>query len=222
MNSNIKKIYNQILNDQTIIDRYKQIEKFEEQTGGWAYHNFSHIMRVEKILEKVLDILNFNSDFIYKVKIACILHDTGALLGKEEHAYRSYEFSKKYFYDNNINFDDIDLVLDAIKVHSDGFDTSNIYALFLIFADKLDMTKERLSIFGKKIKGNKEYMHVNKIDISIENNILYVNFITDGKINVKEINEYYFTKKIFKAIKSFSDKLSLKYSILMDNKDWNA
>ena len=82
------------------------------------------------------------------------------------------------------------------------------------------MTKERISYYGKKVKGNKEYSHVNDIDITIENNNLKINFITDGEVNLKEINEYYFTKKISKGVESFSNKLDLKYILLMDNKKW--
>ena len=37
---------------------------------------------------------------------------------------------------------------------------------------------------------------------------------------LKEVNEYYFTKKVFKAIESFSNKMNLKYKILIDNKTW--
>jgi hypothetical protein len=37
---------------------------------------------------------------------------------------------------------------------------------------------------------------------------------------MKEINNYYFTDKIFKAIEAFSKKTNLKYYILMDNKPW--
>ena len=217
----IKEIYEKIINDKKIIDRYENIKKFEDETGGWAYHDLNHIKRVEKIIENVLTKLEFNEEFIYKEKIACILHDTGAISGKENHAYRSYLFAKDYFNFNNIDFDDIDLILDAIKNHSDGFDTKNLYGLILIFADKLDMTKERISLSGKKVIGNKEYSHVNDIDITIENNILRINFITDGTINLKEINEYYFTKKIFKGISYFSNKLNLKYIVLMDNNKWS-
>ena len=43
--------------------------------------------RVEKIIDNVLNKLDFDEEFIYKEKIACILHDTGAILGKENHAY---------------------------------------------------------------------------------------------------------------------------------------
>ena len=49
---------------------------------------------------------------------------------------------------------------------------------------------------------------------------LKIDFITDGKVNLNEINEYYFTKKIFKGVESFSNKLDLKYILLMDNKEW--
>ncbi len=82
--------------------------------------------------------LNYNEDLIYSTKIASILHDTGALQGKDGHAFRSYEFAKKYFEDNNINLKNQEQVLEAIKIHSDGFDTDNVIALCLILADKLD------------------------------------------------------------------------------------
>ena len=85
-----KEIYEKIINDKEIIARYENIRKFEDKTGGWAYHDLNHIKRVEKIIDNVLNKLEFDEEFIYKEKIACILHDTGAILGKENHAYRSY------------------------------------------------------------------------------------------------------------------------------------
>lgn len=45
----------------------------------------------------ILTGLNFDENTIYKCKIACLLHDVGALLGKEGDAQRSYEYSKKLF-----------------------------------------------------------------------------------------------------------------------------
>ena len=46
-------------------------------------------------------------------------------------------------------------------------------------------------------------------------------FMTDGKIDFKELNEYYFTKKIFKSIRAFANKLKLQYEVLLDNQVWN-
>src|SRR5690625_5962562 len=61
-----------------------------------------------------------------------LFRSTGAAEGKENHAYKSYEFARKYLERNNIKFSNIDLVLEAIKIHSDGFETNNIIALALI------------------------------------------------------------------------------------------
>lgn len=61
--------------------------------------------------------------------------------------------------------------------------------------------------------GNRQYAHIEDILIEIENNCLIINFITDNHIDLKEVNEYYFTKKVFKAIESFSNKMNLKHKI---------
>lgn len=216
----IKEIYNNILKDSEIIEQYRSVEIYEEKAGGWAFHNIEHVKNVSLIVESILKELGFDKEFIYKAKIACILHDTGAIKGKEGHAYRSYEYSRKYFESHNIVFEDMELVLEAIKIHSNGFDTDNIIALALIFADKLDIKKTRISEEGKKAIGNRQYYHINDIKLNLSNSLLYINFITDGNINMQEINEYYFTKKVFKAIQAFSNKLNLKYEILIDNEIW--
>ena len=63
-----KEIYEKIINDKEIIDRYENIRKFEDKTGGWAYHDLNHIKRVEKIIDNVLNKLDFDEEFIYKEK----------------------------------------------------------------------------------------------------------------------------------------------------------
>lgn len=74
---------------------------------------------------------------------------------------------------------------------------------------------------GKKIKDNRQYEHIEDIIINIQDEVITINFITDGMMIMKELNEYYFTTKIFKAIETFSNRLNLKYNILIDNKTWN-
>ncbi len=216
----IEKIYEEILKDPVIRKRYDDIEKRENDTKDWAYHNFNHITNVTNLVESILKSLKYDDEFIAKAKIACLLHDTGVLEGKEGHAYRGYEFAKKYFEDNNISFDGINDVLEAIKIHSDGFDSENIIALSLILSDKLDIKKTRISKEGRKIIGNRQYSHIEDILINIEDNCLIINFITDNNMDVKEANEYYFTKKVFKAIDSFSNIVNLNYKILRDNNEW--
>lgn len=218
LSNNVKEIYSKISTDNTILERYKEVEKYEELNGGWAYHNIEHIKNVTSLVDKILRGLKYNEDLIYKAKIASFLHDTGVNKGKDNHAIRSYEFAKEYFKENNINFSGTDLVLEAIKIHSDGFETDNIIALALILADKLDIKKSRISEEGKKVKGNRQYGHIEDISLEIDNDLLKIDFITDGDMDIKELNDYYFTKKVFKAIQRFAEKLKINYLVLMDGK----
>lgn len=217
----IEEIYNKMLKDNEIKDIYNEVEEYEINTGGWCYHNYNHVMNVTKMVVYILKELNFNEEDVAKGKIACLLHDTGAILGKDDHAYRSYIYAKEYFKKNDINFKDIDLVLEAIKDHSNNFDTDNIYTLVLILSDKLDTKSNRVTEVGKTILGNRQYTHIKDIKISIKNNLLSINYITDKNIDIKELNEFYFTKKVFNAIKSFSNKMNLNYKVYIDNNEWS-
>lgn len=219
-NITAKEIYDYLSSNDSVLKIYIEIEKTEIRDGGWAFHNYEHVKNVSKIAEKILTDLNFNQETIYQCKLACLLHDVGALQGKEEHAQRSFEYARKLFEDKNWIFEGSASVLDAIKNHSSGFETNNIIALSIILADKLDIKKTRISEEGKKIEGNRQYAHIEDIIINIQNDTLTINFITDGKIIMKEVNHYYFTDKVFKAIKAFSKKLNLKHYILMDDKPW--
>lgn len=218
-NITVKEVYEKLINNQDIIDIYNKIEKYETVNSGYAFHNMEHIKNVTNIATKLLEKLNYDDNMIYKIKIACLLHDTGAIKGKEGHAKRSYEFAKKIFEDNNWFFEDSNNILDAIKNHSSGFDTNNILTLIIILADKLDVKATRITEVGKSIEGNRQYSHVCDIHIDIDKNTLIVNFITDGNMDIEEFNNYYFTVKIFKAIKSFSNKFNLDYKVMIDNKE---
>ena len=225
MNYNItpKEIYNILRNDSIIFQIYKAIEEKEIRDGGWAFHNYEHVKNVSIISEKILRDLDFDENTIYKSKIACLLHDIGALQGKENHAQRSFEYSKKLFEEHNWIFDGNESILDAIQNHSSGFETDNIITLSIILADKLDIKKNRITDAGKKIKGNRQYGHIEDININININesILTITFITDNKLDFEEVNSYYFTDKVFKAIEAFSKKFNLRYNVLLNNKIWN-
>ena len=216
----MKEIYEKIKNDYIIIDIYNKIHNYEDNENGWAYHDYNHVLNVSQLVGEILTILNYDSDFIYSAKIACILHDTGALQGKDDHALRSYNFAKKYFEDNNIKFDNIEQVLEAIKIHSDGFDTDNIIALSLILADKLDVKYSRVAEEGKKIIGNRQFLNIEDIEINNINDIFIINFKTNSKMDIEELNNYYFTLKIFKAIDSFFSTVGRKYIITMNGNEW--
>ena len=92
--------FEKIKNDKTIIEVYNRISEFEDLDKGWAHHNFHHVKNVAKLIESLLSELGYDDSFIEEAKIAALLHDTGAIEGKNNHSLRSYEFAKKYFASN--------------------------------------------------------------------------------------------------------------------------
>ncbi|MGL5695257.1 MAG: HD domain-containing protein [Peptostreptococcaceae bacterium] len=212
--------FENIINDEIIIETYSKIAEFEDLDKGWAYHNIEHVMNVANLMEALLSKLNYNKNFIEEAKIAAILHDVGAIEGKEGHALRSYEFSKKYLIDRGIVLENKDLVLDAIKVHSDGFYSDNIIALTLILSDKLDIKYTRVAKEGYNAKGMKELQYIEDILIDIYNQELIIRFICDERINKKDLEEFYFTMKVFNAISSFARKMNLNPKVFWNNEEW--
>lgn len=212
--------FEQIVNDEKIIQQYNKICEFEDLDKGWAHHNLEHVKNVSKLVEVLLKKLNYDEDFIEEAKIAAILHDVGAVEGKNNHALRSYEFAKKYFDENNILLKNRELVLDAIKSHSDGFNSDNIMTLTLIISDKLDIKHTRVAKEGYNVKGMRQLQYIKDILVDIDNKNLEIKFICDDKININELEEFYFMIKVFRAIKTFSEKMNLTPKVFLNNCKW--
>lgn len=212
--------FEKIENDKTIIEVYNKISEFEDLDKGWAHHNLEHVKNVAHLVEALLKKLDYDDNFIEEAKIAAILHDTGAIEGKKNHAIRSYNFAKQYFEGNNIILENKELVLEAIKIHSDGFDSDNIIALTLILSDKLDIKYTRVAKEGYHVKGMKELQYIKDILVDINNNDLEIKFICDDKINKNELEEFYFITKVFNAIITFSKKMKLNAKVLFNNSEW--
>ncbi len=215
------KMYDKIKNDPYIVNVYNEISKYEDETGGWGHHNLDHVTNVADMVEHILKIFNYEEDFIEDAKVAALLHDLGCIIGKQDHPSRSYEMAKKYLSENNIVLKYEDLVFDAIKVHSDGFDTDNMMALALIISDKLDMKKTRVARAGYFVDGMKEIQYINDIFVSVKDNTFVVEFLSDSEINREALDNYYFIPKVFKSIKAFSKKMNLDYIVLFNGEVWN-
>ncbi len=215
-----KEYFNEIVSDNKIISLYNGIHEYALKHGSYAHHDLIHVTNVSNYCEELIKNLNYDEEFIYETKIAAILHDTGCIKGKDGHQYRSYKYAKKYFKKNNIILKNQDLILEAIKNHSNGFETDNIIQIVLILADKLDVRKTRITCEGKNAIGNRQYQFVNDIKIDIKNDNLNIYFECDDKLDLDELNDYYFTKKIFNAVKSFSKKMNLHPNLFINNKKW--
>lgn len=214
-------MFQTLLNDPYIIDLYKKIEIYEDLNGGWAHHNYNHVMNVATLVEKVLSNLGYDKTFIDEAKVAALLHDIGCIEGKENHELKSYEMAKYYLETRRINLSNKDLVLDAIKMHRDCVDTDNLIALVLSFSDKLDIKHDRIAKAGLNIPGQKEMQYIKDIIVNIDNGELVVEFIADVKMNKQELENYYFMPKVFKAIENFAKVMNLNYTVTLNNHKWN-
>lgn len=212
--------FDKIANDETIIDIYNKISEFEDLDKGLAHHDLNHVKNVAKLVECLLSKLDYDENFIEEAKIAAILHDTGAIEGKTNHSLRSYNFAKEYFKNNNIILENNDLILDAIKIHSDGFDSDNIIALTLILGDKLDIKHTRVAKEGYNVKGIKELQYIKDILVDIHDKNLEIQFLCDDKIDKNQLEEFYFIIKVFKAIITFSRKMNLTPKVFFNNEKW--
>lgn len=212
--------FDKLLNDSSLVGLYDKIHEYEDEQGGQAYHDFNHALNVASYCEKILKSLNFDDDFVCETKIAALLHDTGALQGKENHAQRSFDYAKKYLEENHIMLKHRDLVLEAIKNHGEGFDTDNVIQLVLILADKIDIKKSRISESGRQTEGVRQCRYIDDILFEISDGNFQINFVCDGRIDLDELSNYYFIKKVFKAIRAFSAKFALTPSVCVNAKPW--
>ena len=211
-----------VRNDKEIIDIYNRINEYEIKEGGRAHHDFNHVINVSKTVKQILKELNYKKDFIDEAQVAAILHDIGCLNGKEGHEIRSFEYSKEYLKRKNIKLKNEEMILEAIKNHRNGFDTDNIITLALIFSDKLDIKKTRITPEGCKIIGNRQFKYINDINLKIDDESLNVYFMCDNQLDLKELEEYYFTAKVFNAIESFSNRMKLKPNVFINNEKWTS
>lgn len=213
-------MFEQIKNDPYIINLYNEIELLEQDGGLWHNHSFLHINSVINTVETILLKLNYSEDIIERAKVAALLHDIGCIKGKEDHAKRSYDMAKEYFIKNNIETNDNDEILEAIKLHGTKEKVDNDLAKILIFADKLDIKKDRITEVGKTVDVVKESQYIEDIIVDINDEKLIVNFIANKKINKKVFDTYYFLPKVFSAIEHFADYISLKPEILFNGEKW--
>lgn len=197
-----------LLKDKVIKYYYSMAKK---NKNYYAKHDLKHAIRVMKTCKKLALELNIASKDIENICISALLHDVGASkFGKDGHAERSYEIAKLYTKN--------DKILNAILFHSDGHNSD--YGFILTLADKLDICKNRLTNLGKKQLSVRQFNYINSLNFKIINGLFVLNIKSNKKIDLNELNNYYFTKKIFNSIKNFTDYFNLTYKVYLNKNEW--
>ena len=169
---------------------------------------------------QILSQLGYDEQLIDDVMTAAVLHDIGSVSGKEGHSYRSYEMAKEYIESRKIELKYKERVLEAIRLHSDGFDSDDIIALTLILCDKLDLKKTRIAPAGYEVRGMRQLQYINDIVVVINDKCMSVDFQTDGEFDRVEFEEFYFVDKVFKSAEAFARKLGIDYIVSVNGEKW--
>jgi len=134
----------EIKNDPYIVNIYNEIGEISIKEL-WATHGWSHILKVINTVETVLRQLKYNEEIIECGKIAALLHDIGCIKGKNNHEFESYNMANEYLTDKVMKSEYKKMILDAIIDHREGENISSIVGAALVFADKIDYDKDRLT-----------------------------------------------------------------------------
>ncbi len=213
-------MFEKIKKDPYIAECYISADDPNQKDGFLVYHGLKHVNNVIATVEEVLIQLDYDQEFIENAKIAALLHDIGYGGVKKDHELRSYVIAKRYFKANNIKLKYNKEILDAIKSHRNGFESDNVMALVLILADKIDIKKNRLTAEGYSRDCLNQYQYIEDIKILKENNNFIVKFIIAEDCNKEKLEEWYFTAKALKAIRSFAKHFNYDLKILWNDKDW--
>ena len=202
--------YNDIINDKTIKAILSKIDYNDQKLI--CSHGTRHAYSCITIARSLFDEFKINPIYLQETLIACSLHDIGNLGGKHNHAKRSYKFAK-IFLKGKLLKTSKKRILTAIKNHSKTRKKSSIIEKVLVCSDKLDMSKTRLMPNGHNYKGMRQSAFINQIKTIKKLDYFVVEFIVTNQFNINEWNNYYFTKKIIKAVNNLAKTLGLKPKI---------
>ena len=177
--------YEILSNDKELNNIIDSINKVNEN-NLLADHGRYHANFVINMIETLLTKLNFEEEIIELGKIACLLHDIGAIEGKKGHAIRSSEMCIHFLDKTNLTQEKKDIIIHAIKDHSNGNEITSPVGAALLLADKINMSKDRVLELGKQNNWHKNWLNIEEVILTIENKTIIINYIVNDKFS-KEI-----------------------------------
>ena len=206
--------YSYITGDPEILEIYKRVVELENEDREATHHSIDHVKKASEMAGQLLSGVGADETLVEEGKIAGYLHDVGRIKGKKQHAESSYEMVKKYFNDRNIHPAHEEMLLEAIRSHTDGFEVKTPLAVTLILADKLNITEQRLAERGYFEPGTRQMEHIKDTEIEFDGDTMHIYFICDEGLDREELErDFAFLAKVYRAIESFADFFGLKYTV---------
>ena len=146
----------------------------------WDYyvvcHGKYHALFVADTIEYLLKSLSYDARTIEIGKIAGLLHDIGCIVGRWNHASMSAAIVTVWLEASQVLLpEEKNIIIQAIKDHSEGKDLSSAVGAALLFADKIDCSKKRnLSPEPNHVR-YKELSIIDDVEVNISEKILTIN-----------------------------------------------
>ncbi len=192
-----------------ILDSVNIVNKDELYACHGRYHVMDVVNKVQIILEK----LGYDNRTIDIGKVAALLHDIGAIEGKEGHPKRSSEMCLEFLNYTNFSQDEKDIIIWAILDHSKGVELKHPVGAALLLADKISIDKNRVLELGKK---NPDYflLTIENTTIDLLGNTIVITLVVTNQFS-KDVFETEWAKGI-SCIKKACDYLGYKCTILFE------
>ena len=136
----------------------KVLEIYTSCKGNYpSSHDFLHVKRVLNNALMIAEAMGLSEHDRFLLTLACLLHDISIpIFGvKEDHAVKSAIYAKSMLLDLGLDPSDIEVVYNAIRVHSwsSGSASMDIVSMILQDADRLDALGvigfSRMMIYGE-------------------------------------------------------------------------
>ena len=177
--------YDILNNDEELNNIIDSINKVNENIL-MACHGRYHTTFVIRTIENLLTKLNFDESTIELGKIAGLLHDIGAIEGKNGHVKRSSEMCIHFLDKTTLSRESKEIIIHAIKDHSKGDEINSPVGAALLIADKINISKERVLEVGKQDRCLSNFLNIEETILKVEENNIIINYIVNDKFS-KEI-----------------------------------
>jgi len=221
------RLYEKILINEKYLKNVKNIEstKFIND-GKWDWeHGLGHYKRVANYVKNILIQLDADDRTIEIGMVTALLHDIGLSKGvKTNHALESSIIFKEFINEKDFTEDELNIIEQAIKDHSNGKDIKSLVGLALVLGDKLDVTFHRTINSSIQDKMNQEIQKIKNVEIEINNKEIIVKYSTNNDFNkyiLKNWNKaisipFKVAKYLNKEFKFIINKEIIDYKELID------
>lgn len=209
--------YQNILNDNLIIEEYKKIDKIN---NFYMSHGLKHINNIINNCKKLADIIKLSEQDKNNLLIAVTLHDIGLSTDRANQANKSTNFAKSYL-KNKLSNEDIEFIYNIIDRHSWKIPKDNSLEVICCFADKIDFSKNRLEDnYQEKYNFKSILEHITDIIFEIKNNTFIFKVITDNNLTIEKLfkEKKRYDEGIIFNVSTLANWLNMNYEVCFSNK----